>query len=234
MRRIILNNKDVDLTGVYIKGVKKGLTGIEKHAFILFADIRGFTSFAESLLPYDVIHILNYYFHTMGQVITRYGGYIDNYMGDGLMALFESDDPKDGALRSVQAALEMLEAVQHEIRPYISDFKGKKSKIEIGIGLHFGLVVAGSVGSTNNRRSTVIGDSVNFASRIEAVTKVAGARFLISEETFSIISQKIKVGKTLSVKIPGKKGEYNLYEVVGLARKRFSALIPKMAYLHNK
>ncbi len=91
-----------------VNGPEWNIAGTEKFLFILFADIRGFTSLSEALLPYDVIHLLKRYFHRMNRIIEKHGGFIDNYMGDGLMALFEAKDPFSGAFNSVRAGLEML------------------------------------------------------------------------------------------------------------------------------
>ena len=94
--------------------------GEEKDIFILFADIQGFTTFAENLLPYDVIYSLNLYLSQMGEIVKRHGGRIDNYMGDGFMALFESDIAEEGARQAVQAGLEMLEEVRR-LAPYLQE-----------------------------------------------------------------------------------------------------------------
>ena len=109
LRRLVTDIlEDVDLTSLYVKGVEPCSIGVEKYILILFSDIRGFTPFAESLLSYDVIHVLNLYFQKVGEVIGRHGGIINNYMGDGFMALFEADDPAEGALRAVRAGLDLL------------------------------------------------------------------------------------------------------------------------------
>ena len=97
VRRLVEDLEDVDFFSIFIEGVEV-LTalGEEKDIFILFADIQGFTTFAENMLPYDVLYSLNLYLGHMGEVVKRGGGRIDNYMGDGFMALFESDTPLDG------------------------------------------------------------------------------------------------------------------------------------------
>lgn len=87
-----MDEADIKLIAQPREGQAFGAVGEEKRATILFADIRGFTTFAEKQLPYDVIHVLNRYFDAMRQVIERHGGYIDNYMGDGLLALFGVHD----------------------------------------------------------------------------------------------------------------------------------------------
>ena len=103
LRRLVTDiHDDVDVDSLYVAGVEPFSIGVEKYLLILFSDIRGFTPFAESLLHYDVIYVLNLYFQQVGEVIARYGGQINNYMGDGFMALFEADDPSEGALRGVR------------------------------------------------------------------------------------------------------------------------------------
>jgi adenylate cyclase len=214
LRRLVTDvNEDVDLNSLYINGVEPCPIGVEKYILILFSDIQGFTPFAENLLPYDVIHALNLYFQKVGEIISGYGGIINNYMGDGFMALFEADDPAEGTLRAVKAGLDMFEAVQ-KLKPYFEEIYNKS--FQIRIGLHFGQVVAGKLGSPGNKKMTVIGDSVNLASRIEAANKQAGTQFLISDAAYALVKKEVQVGQRVRLTLPGKSGEYNLYEVVGL------------------
>ena len=131
-----------------------------------------------------------------------------------LPTLFKADNPAERALRAIKAGLRMLEAVDNQIKPYLQQLWGKS--YDIGIGLHYGLVVAGTVGVSNNRRMTVIGDAVNLTSRIEAINKKAGTRFLISEDVYKLVAHKIRINKPIRVEISGKTGEYTLYEVVGI------------------
>jgi len=129
------------------------------------------------------------------------------------MALFEADDPAEGALRAVRAGLDLLDAVQ-KLEPYLEELYHKS--FQIRIGLHFGQVVAGKLGSPGNKKMTVIGDTVNFASRIEAANKQAGTQFLISEDTYALVKTQVRVGRRVRLSLPGKSGKYNLYEVTGL------------------
>jgi len=216
IRRLVEDLEDVDFYSIFIEGVEV-LTalGEEKDIFIMFADIQGFTTFADNLLPYDVIYSLNLYLNQMGDIVKRYGGRIDNYMGDGFMALFEVQRPLEGARRAVQAGLDMLEAV-NRLSPYLRELYGRN--FDIRIGLHFGRVVAGKLGYPGNKRGTVIGDAVNLASRIEAANKPAGTRFLISKIIYELLKDEIQVGKEVSGAIPGKSGEYRLYEVIALRK----------------
>jgi len=213
VRRLVTDVLDeVDLDSLYVEGAEPCSIGVEKFVLVLFADIRGFTPFAENLLHYDVIYALNLYFQTVGQVIARYGGAINNYMGDGFMALFEADHPAEGAIRAVRASLEMIETVRN-LQPYLEDLYNKSFAMRVG--LHYGQVVAGKIGSPGNKKVTVIGDTVNLASRIEAANKQAGTQFLVSEETYALVQDQVRLGRQVRLTLPGKSGEYNLYEIVG-------------------
>jgi len=215
VRRLVEDLEDIDFDSLFIQGAEAVAIGEEKNVLILFADIQGFTTFAEDLLPYDVIYVLNLYFRRMGEITRRYGGRIDNYMGDGFIALFEAADPVRGALAAVQAGLEMLDSV-NELGPYLGELYHRS--FHIRIGLHYGKVVAGKLGHSGHKKMTVIGDAVNLASRIEAANKAAGTRFLISAETYALVQDQVLVGRQVHVDLPGKSGKYRLYEVVGLSR----------------
>jgi adenylate cyclase len=214
VRRLTLDAHDVELTSKFIMGEEAYLAGVEKHVFIMFVDIRGFTAFSESLLPYDVIHVLHRFFHVMNDVVIQYGGYIDNYLGDGFMALFEVEERAEGSASAVRAGIEMLNELKDQVQPYVDKLFGKS--FEIGIGMHYGLVVAGTIGGSRNKRTTVIGDAVNFASRIESCNKQMNTNFLISKDSYNKVSGIIETGRTIHVEIAGKTGKQTLYEVTGL------------------
>ncbi len=214
LRRLVLDAADVELTSQLTPDKTPIAAGKEKKIAILFADIRNFTAFAESLPPYDVIHVLNRYFDQMGKVIDHNGGYIDNYMGDGLMALFGVDDAHEPTLRAVRAGLEMLDAVE-QFRAYLEN--SYAMSFQIGVGVHYGEVVLGSIGAKDASRMTAIGDAVNFASRIEQANKEYGTRLLVSEHAYDEIRQQALVGREFAdTALEGKSGRYKLYEIVGL------------------
>lgn len=217
VRRLVLDDEDVALVGS-LRKAKVDLTpiGEELKVAILFSDIRGFTPFAEKLLPYDVIHVLNRHFEAMGRVIAAEGGFINNYMGDGLMALFGVDGRPDAPLRAVRAALAMLEVTTTKVAPYLMASYGRV--FDIGIGIHYGEAVVGPIGSADRKTITAIGDAVNFASRIESANKDVGTRLLISEPTHEEVKNLVVVGKTARVGVKGKTGTYELFEVTGLSK----------------
>lgn len=213
VRRLVLDLDDVRLTDHLRPDAIARSVGEQKVVAVLFADIRGFTAFAESLPAYDVIHTLSRYFSRMEAVISSHHGYVDNYMGDGLMALFGADGRPDGALRAVQAGLDMLAAVE-ALGPYFQSIYGKRFRI--GVGVHHGEVVMGTVAPPGADKVTAIGDTVNTASRIESANKQLGTSLLVSEATHDLLASRLIARRHENVSLPGKTGSYVLYEVLGL------------------
>jgi adenylate cyclase len=156
-----------------------------RQVAVMFVDIRGFTAAARTRTPQEVVDRLDAAFAVLVEIVDRNGGIVNKFLGDGFLALFGAplDDP-DAARRAVTAAREMLAAIeQHNVR---SDWP-----LRIGIGLHFGQVVAGNVGSPRRKEYTVIGDTVNLASRIEGLNKQFGSQLLISDTVRQAIGQDV-------------------------------------------
>jgi len=219
MRRLVLDDDDVALVDQRGRDAAAVAVGEERTLSILFADIREFTAFSEQLPAHDVVHVLNRYFHAMGRDISRFRGCIDNYMGDGFMALFglresEQETESSAAFRAVQAGLAMLQSMD-ALKPYLETAYGRS--FDMRIGIHFGEAVVGSVGASGRERITAIGDAVNFASRIESANKSIGTRLLISEALHTRVGPQFRIGRSIHIPIHGKSGEYALYEVVGSA-----------------
>ena len=212
-RRLVLDPDDVRLTDHLRPGAEARAAGEQKTVAVMFADIRGFTAFSESLPAYDVIHTLSRYFYRMDSVVRQHHGTVDNYMGDGLMALFGADDRPDAVLSAVEAGLEMLAAVD-ALGPYFESVLGKR--FQIGIGVHFGEVVMGTIAPPGAAKITAIGDTVNTASRIESANKLLGTSFLISEAARETLGERVAVRRHAGVTLPGKAGRHVLFEVLGL------------------
>ena len=216
VRRLVIDDEEIQFTRRIAEQPRPASIGEEKKLAILFADVRGFTALSERMSPYDVIYFLNRYFHLASKVIEGCGGYVDNYMGDGLMALFGHDDTPNAVLRAVSAGLTMLEEVTKKSR-HFEELYGQS--VRIGVGIHYGNVVVGTVGSGDRQRMTAIGDPVNFASRIESANKRYGTQLLISSEVHRQIARRITVGRRIQhAVIEGKSGEHVLYEVKGLRK----------------
>ena len=182
LRRLVLDEKDIS-EAISQGRVTIGEVGREVEATILFSDIRSFTSFSEHALPYDIIHILNRYFETIGEIIDENGGYIDKYMGDGIMVIFglNKDMEEDHAYLAMKTALKMQQAIS-KFNKYLKDHFDHEFRI--GIGIHTGSVIVGNLGFSKKKEFTAIGDAVNTASRIESLNKRTGTLVLASEDTF--------------------------------------------------
>jgi len=154
-----------------------------RQVAVMFVDIRGFTAAARARTPQEVVDRLDAAFAVLVEIVDRNGGIVNKFLGDGFLALFGAplDDP-DAPRRAVTAAREMLAAIErHNV--------GSDWPLRIGIGLHVGQVVAGNVGSPRRKEYTVIGDTVNLASRIEGLNKEFGSQLLISEAVQQAIGQ---------------------------------------------
>jgi adenylate cyclase len=213
VRRLVLDPADIALTDARNQPVP---IGDEKNIAVLFCDIRSFTPLAESLLPYDVIHLLNRFHYDMAQCIEAQGGIVTVTMGDGLMAIFGHDDDSQATalkcLNGVRAALAMLASID-ERKAEVERLYGRS--FDIGIGLHFGSAIVGYMGN-QMQVPTAIGDVVNVASRIEGANKKTGTRLLVSEEIYEDIAEFLEVGQKAAVQLAGKEGAFNLFEVTGI------------------
>jgi adenylate cyclase len=145
-----------------------------RQVAVMFVDFRSFTAGARERSPQDVVERLDGAFAVLVEILDRHGGIVNKFLGDGFLALFGAPlKAEDPVHRAVAAGREMLDAMER-----IND--GSSWPLRIGIGIHFGEVVAGNIGSPRRKEYTVIGDTVNFASRLEALNKEFGSQFLIS------------------------------------------------------
>ena len=172
----------------------------ETDVTILFLDIRGFTALSDGAEPQQVVDTLNRFFELAVPVVTRHGGHVDKFIGDGLLAVFgapiEDDDHAD---RAMQAALEIE----------------RRSELAIGIGVHTGRVVVGNVGGGGRLDFTVIGDVVNTAARIEATTRRTGDTILFSAQTRERLRDlDVPSMERPAVKVKGKRAPLPLYAPV--------------------
>ncbi len=157
------------------------LQGQEREIAILFADIRAFTKLSEKKLPYDVVFLLNRYFDAMGSAVTACNGHLDKFIGDGVMALFGIEDgPEAGSRDALAAARQMGMQIAQLNRALANDLD---EPLRIGIGIHCGPAIVGSMGFGDVVSVTAVGDSVNTASRLETQTKEFGAELVVSETT---------------------------------------------------
>jgi adenylate cyclase len=154
--------------------------GEERRIAILFADLRAFTRVAEEKLPYDVVFLLNRYFEAVGPAITGAGGILNQFTGDGVMALFGVEaGPETGCRQALRAARNMVDRVGALSRELGAEVE---APLRIGIGIHAGPAVVGRIGYGDTFYLTAVGDAVHVASRLEQATKDYGCELVISEE----------------------------------------------------
>src|SRR5438309_10460110 len=172
------------------------------HASVMFSDIRGFTSLAESQPPEETIELLNTYYALMLNAISGHGGVVTLMMGDGLMSVFGAPVPLSdhggSAVRAAQEMIELIDLFNHEREAE------EKPPIRIGIGIASGEMVAGYTGTNQRATYTCIGDTVNVASRLEGHTRAAQRAILIDQATRSGLSERIRVEALGPVPLKGK------------------------------
>ena len=192
---------------------EKVAVGETRTIAILFSDIRSFTNISEKNKPDVLVAFLNRYFSLMVDCIKKHGGTVDKFIGDAIMALFGTPvSYEDNARRAVAAAYDMRDALEElEIGDLVLP---DGMKFNIGIGIHYGDVIAGSLGSRDKTDYTVIGDSVNLASRLEGLTKVYGVQVLVSESVMNDAGADSFCFRHLDdVRVKGKKNAVPIYAV---------------------
>jgi adenylate cyclase len=158
--------------------------GTERQLAVLFLDIRGFTAISETRLPYDVVFILNRLFAEAGEAITRNGGRVDKYLGDGLMAVFGADTDVETGCRQALAAARAIDLALDGLNREMMDEIGVP--LRIGIGIDVGPLVVGRIGHADTAMVTVIGTTVNAASRLEALTKEKACQLIVAADVLAL------------------------------------------------
>ena len=188
---------------------EKWLKGKKLNVTVMFADIRGFTSFSEKKEPDEVVNILNEYFSMATEVIQKHGGHIDKFAGDEIMVVFGAPIAyEDHSVRAVRAAV----SLQNELKNFNSRKAGEgREAIRIGTGINSGDVVAGNLGSSKKMEYTVIGDNVNLASRLTREAKADD--IIISDSVYEKVADIANVDKLEPVMVKGKSKPIQIYRV---------------------
>jgi class 3 adenylate cyclase/HAMP domain-containing protein len=214
IRQIFQKYVPKDLIDKFFASPESMLVGDNRMLSILFSDIRGFTTISEAMAPDDLVSSLNRYFSDQVDIIMNRNGIVDKYIGDAIMAFWgapvhHEDDP----MQSVLAGLDMIDALKNfnERQRQLG-----KPEFHIGIGISYGIVTVGNIGSERKMDYTVIGDTVNLASRMEGLTKTYQEELLISEFLYEEIKDKeprlpIRLLDTVAVK--GKTKGVKIYTV---------------------
>jgi adenylate cyclase len=189
-----------------------GLEGEQREVTILFADLRDFTPWVETTPPREVVRELNRYFVEMEAAVRRHGGLVLQFIGDEIEAVFGAPVPAaDHAQRAVRAALDMRAGLE---RFNASRAAAGKPPLRHGIGVHTGTVLAGSIGGAERLSYALVGDAVNLASRIQDLTKTAGADLLISATTRAALDGTVTLTALPAVRVKGRAAEVEVFAVV--------------------
>jgi adenylate cyclase len=197
------------------------LGGEEREITVLFADVRGFTTLSEGLSPPEVVKFLNVFLDQMTSIVMQYGGAVNKYIGDNMMAFWNAPYAQDDhAWLAVQAALEMLEAIQK-----LNETGQFSHPVQFGIGVNTGPVVVGNVGSQRRLEYTPIGDTVNVASRLCGVAP--GGICYIGARTRAMIGARITPAAVHNLKLKGKTEAVEIHELRPLSS--MAATLPSMS-----
>ena len=219
------HNKEI--TNKLLSGEVK-LGGERKEAVIFFSDVRGFTAMSESMQPEEVVEMLNEYMTRMVSIIHAHKGIVDKYVGDAIMAIWGVPiNHEDDALQAIRACIAMRQelAALNELR-----ISRGQNTLKIGMGVNLGQVIAGNIGSNEKMEYTVIGDSVNVASRIESMTKAYGTDLLISSSVFEKVKDQFITQTCESAKVKGKSSSLEVFKVLGLIKENGERMIVETPY----
>jgi adenylate cyclase len=205
-----------------------------RNLTVFFSDIKGFTGISEQLTAGAVVNLLNSYFGAIAAVIHEHHGVIDKYIGDAVMAFWTppfsaGDSHASDACLAALAQQEAMVALRAQL-PEITGMRRNPPKLVIRMGIATGEGVVGTIGSEAARSYTVIGDTVNLASRLESINKLYGTSIILSEETFRLAQQAIEARELDLITVAGKTEPVRFYEVMG----RAGELNPEQSELRDR
>jgi adenylate cyclase len=186
------------------------LGGEARRMTVLFSDIKGFTEIAEGLSPSDLVRLLNAYLEEMTSIVDAHGGYVDKYVGDGIVAMFGAPiEESDHALQAVKAALECQRRLFRS--RYILEILGDR-ELQTRIGINTGEMIVGNIGSQRRLNYTVMGDAVNLAARLEGANKLYGTSILVSEATMKACGPSVAFREIDHVRVIGRQAPVRIFE----------------------
>jgi adenylate cyclase len=207
---------------VVVRGQEAMLSGERREVTLLFGDLRSFTGFSENTSPEMVVHLLNAHFEAMVEIINTHGGFVVDFLGDSLFAVFGAPLADAGhARKAVSCAVEM-QLVRQRLNEQ-NEPQGLLS-LEMGIGINTGSCVVVNMGSMQRIKYGVVGHAVNLASRLESFT--VGGQVLISESTYQAVAPQFELAGPLSAYAKGMEGAIRLWEVRGVAQEKDKSLPP--------
>jgi adenylate cyclase len=212
IRKMVSDKFDEDIIFEQFTNDSDIALGSQQELTIVFTDIVNYTSFAEKFPPYDVVHVLNRYYRIMNTIITDNDGIISDVAGDGILAVFGIDKKCNNSVLDAIKAIEAMKEKLEIFNLYLKD----NFNIQFGIraGVHYGNVIIGPIDTGEMKKMAVIGDNVNYASRIEYANKEFGTKLLLSEEAYQRVRSKYPKHNSFEATLKGKTGQYKLYEII--------------------
>lgn len=190
-----------------------GVGGQAREVVVFFSDIRGFTAYSEKRSPEEVVEMLNEYFAVMVKIINQHGGVVDKFIGDAIMAIWGAPHQTDrDAHKALRACLDMRKALDELNQRRI---ERNQPPINIGMGLHAGRAISGTIGSDERMEYTVIGNTVNTASRIEASTKAFGSDLLVTDSVVEKVGDEFLTEIAGAAEVKGRSEAIKMYKVRG-------------------
>ncbi len=209
IRNIFQKYVPKEVIDMYFRNPESMLVGENRVLAVLFSDIRGFTAISERMKPDQIVESLNAYFALMVDVVVARDGIVDKYMGDAIMAFFGAPvRHDDDAMRAVLSAFDMLEALA---RFNVEQQKRGRPRFQVGIGVNYGMVTVGNIGSEKKMDYTVIGDMVNLASRLENLTKVYHEPLLFSASVYRSVGKALPCRRLDRVSVKGKSQSVDVF-----------------------
>ena len=212
IRRMVSDKLDVDIILEQFSEDSKTALGSQQKLTIVFTDIVNYTSFAEKFPPYDIVHVLNRYYRIMNAIIQDNNGIISDVAGDGILAVFGKDRKCDNSVLDAIHAIEGMNEKLELFNKYLNE--NFNTQFGIRAGVHYGNVIVGPFDTGAMKKLAVIGDNVNYASRIEFSNKEFGTKLLLSEEAYQEIKEIFPKYNLFETTLKGKTGEYKLYEII--------------------
>lgn len=211
IRRMVSDKTDMDLISEEFSDDSEIALGRQQKVAIVFTDIVNYTSFAEKFPPYDIVHVLNRYYRMMNAIIQEHKGIISDVAGDGILAVFGIEE---NSTNSVLDAIHAINGMNQKLEDF-NEYLEENFNTHFGIraGIHYGNVIVGPFDTGAMKKLAIIGDNVNYASRIESANKEFGTTLLLSQEAYQEVENRYPNANTFETELKGKTGMYTLYEI---------------------
>ncbi len=211
IRRMVSDKLDIDLISEQFSEDSEIALGRQQKLTIVFIDIVNYTAFAEKFPPYDIVHVLNRYYRIMNTIIQEHKGIISDVAGDGILAVFGIDENTDNSVLDAIHAIEGMNQKLDDFNEYLKE--NFNTHFGIRAGVHYGNAIVGPFDTGAMRKLAIIGDNVNYASRIEAANKEFGTSLLLSQEAYQKVEKTYPEYTTFETELKGKTGRYTLYQI---------------------